>query len=111
MKRKLRIKVTEGEIVLESISILQDTRDLIVVYVDTRSKYPSLECCSERGIQVGASDRTLRGNRGMKGVGTLIDIIGLRGRWQTAFDVGRYSVTWVLYKIKKAHKSLWWNID
>jgi hypothetical protein len=107
--RNLRVEVTDGEVVLESVSVLADTEDLVVIYVDTRSKYPQLSCVSDREVLINASEHSLRTDPEKRGEFTRVRLLGLRGRWQQAFDVGRYHVTWTLYKVGRSSRMLWDN--
>ncbi len=107
--RRLRVEVTQGEIVLENVSVLADTADLVVVYIDTRSKYPGILGVSAVEMLIEATERSLRGDPAKKGEATRVRLFGLRGRWHQAYDIGRYSITWTFYKFGKTHRLLWDN--
>jgi hypothetical protein len=87
------------------VSVMQATPEVILLMADTRAKYPDVGCYGDREVMVGKGERTLRAEEGVDS-DTIIRINGLRGRWHTQADAGRYTVMISLVKEEKNRKKL-----
>jgi hypothetical protein len=115
----MKIRVRQGIIHVNSVSVMQKTDEVICLYVDTRQKWPELSAQgsgpeeSEHSIYLDANERTLHVMDREAGAGpTEVLVEGLpEGHWTPVVQAGRYTVMFVLFKQGKAPEEEWGEDD
>jgi len=114
----MKIKVRQGIIHVNSVSMIQNTDEVICVSIDTKQKYP--EYCGggassegEQSIYLGASERTLRIEDPDAGLTEIeINDLGDSGfEWIGLAESGRYNVYFVLVRRNDNHEEEWGELD
>ena len=99
----MKMRVTQGQIVINEVVQVVDNPDCRVYHADLASKYPLLLAASsygegkiERGVSLIATDETL-GARANVGPSEIMFELP-DSDWQVIADSGRYSVQICLYR-------------
>lgn len=107
---QITLKVRQGIIHVNSVSVLQKTDEVICLSADCRQKYPEYWGGDERSIYLGAKEGRTRVDDPNAGL-TEIMVEGLEGRWQTVCETGRYEALIVLVKVHDNPEAEWGEDD
>ena len=100
-------KVEQGEILVNSVFVIHNTDDMIMVEVDLQSKYPELLATSDNAIYLQASEHTLY--KGKEGA-TMIEFDLPNNFAFCGHRLGRYHVDLMFYNRNKQRDDLMiWN--
>ncbi len=95
---------TQGVIIVNSCSIYKRTKDIVLIEIDCKSKYPYIDfhisdsdgIC---GIGLSASENTLHKDETKEGITTIVTFPEFKNYIVFATYVGRYTVNICLCKI------------
>jgi hypothetical protein len=98
-----KVTVTEGQILIEAVDLVTKRRGLRVWNIETHSKYTEVIAIDDTGIDIMASEHTLKWNRDSQ-ASTHVGLPIPEG-WDVKADLhGRYSlqvVAWKPYRLRK----------
>ena len=105
-KRK-GFKVTQGQIVVDSIDVIRSTRNVLVVEADCYSKYPDVAMSSGSTVWLAATEDTLWCDREAKL--TVIELPEHVADWTIVFAATKYTVKIVAYRRPKRRTTEVWH--
>lgn len=98
---KAKIKVTTGAVIIESIYVVYRSKDCLALSIDCKSKYPECydgeDADGRKMLFLGRGPRTLGFNPRKDYPAEILVSLG-GSLWKSAYEVGRYSVFWVLVR-------------
>lgn len=99
------IKVVQGEVHVNSITIMQESEECVVYHVETKTKRPEVSAETDKSIILELSDN---GEEEYKPTIILFDV---PEGWYKVFQTGKYYVNVVLYKrIEHSEDAIvWWD--
>lgn len=92
-----KVTIDEGAILVSSVWV-KVTESVIIVFVDTKSKYPTIGATSDSEVYLAATERTL--HRGEKEGLTRVSLDLPDGFAVRAVECGRYDAQIICYPIK-----------
>jgi hypothetical protein len=105
----IKINIEEGDILVNSAWVSFETPSLIIIELDTYSKYPQVGCYGEDQVSLYADDHTLY--KGDTNRQTFVDIDLPKDFCVQATRLGRYSVEIFCVnsrmKNNQHHKMIW----
>ncbi len=103
--KKLRVTASKGIIAVNSAIVMQRSRTVLWISIDTVQKYPDLLTLFDYGVHLAASKETLN-VKDRRLPPTEIEVHGLTGKWRMFTDVGRYSVNMVFVRERDDREDL-----
>jgi hypothetical protein len=88
----IKVNVEEGEILVNSVWVSLETPSLIIIELDTKSKYPNIACHSSNEISLYADEHTLYASPELEGKTTNVIMELPEGFCVGATSLGRYTV-------------------
>ena len=88
----ITIGVRQGEVLLDHISTFDRPDKILHVYIDCRTKYPSLVGCSDTEFILEPRERFDGQRRGPTGEYTIISFEGIPDDHQMFYLLGKYSL-------------------